>query len=199
MHAVRLEQQLERRLTVGDGGNRSVWVILGGLLLLLLIGSAMGGKSKTKAPPPKPLDNARAVLVSGGDGIGRTIIVPGCNGPSVPPAKDGGPPRPTENGVALQLPAAPAGRLILVPDCVKKSPDAFKSSSELPSAAFVLPVGSQTPGSPPLKLGAQTEVLVPRGSRAETVIVPPCTGEGIKKDVVLSPGPGTTTGTAQRC
>ncbi|MGI8623817.1 MAG: hypothetical protein ACR2NB_10120 [Solirubrobacteraceae bacterium] len=201
MHAVRLEQQLERRLTVNGGPNRSVWVIIGGLLLVLLIGSDLGGKSKpAPPPPPKPLDNARAVLVAGGDGVARTIVVPPCNAPPVSAPQDGSAAQSTPNGVTLRLSAAPAARVVLVPDCVKKSTGgAFKASGELPASAFVLPVGSQAPGSPALKVGAQTQVLVPGGSRAATVIVAPCTGAVAKKDVILSPGPGTSTAAAQPC
>jgi len=198
VHAVRLEQQLERRLTVGGSRNRTVYVIIGVLALLLLIGSSVGGKSKSAAAPPKPVDNARAVLVAGGDGVDRTIVVAPCNA-AAESVQDGSAPRPTANSVALQLPAAPAPRIVLVPDCVEKRSGAFTASKELPAAAFVLPVGSRTPGSPALKVAAQTQVLVPRGSRAAIVIVPPCTGSAAKQDVVLSPAAGIAIATAQPC
>lgn len=193
MHAVCLEQQLERRLTVGgSSGNRSVWIIIGALLFVFVIGSAVGGKSKSKPAPPKPLDNARAVLLPGGDGIDRTIVVPACNAP--PDAA-----QPDDKAVVLQLTAGETARVVLVPDCIEKRDGAFEESGELPSAAFVLPVGSQSPRSPALKVVAETQVLVPHGSRATTVVVAPCTGVAAKKDVVLSPGEGATSDAAPPC
>jgi hypothetical protein len=187
-------------LTVHETRNRTVWIAIGVLALLLIIGSAAGGgKSKTsKPPPPPPLDNARAVIISGGDGSARTVVVSPCQAPVASTRQNVGKHRPTRNAVVFETPAQPAARIVLVPDCIKPDPGQT-ASGESPAAAFVLPVGSQKPSSPTLKVAAQTQVLVPRGSRATTVIVPPCTGAAVKRDVVLSPGPGTTVATAPAC
>lgn len=180
-----------------DGRNRSIWIIIGGLLLVFVIGSAGGGKSKSTPPPPKPLDNARAVLLPGGDGVDRTLLVPPCGAP--PPSAKGSVRTPTPDAVTLQVAAGPAARVVLVPDCIAKRAGAFKANAVKSSAAFVLPVGSQSPRSPALKVGAQTQILVPRGSPAATLIVPPCTGAAPKRNLVLSPAPGATEASAQQC
>lgn len=177
------------------GGNRTIWLSIGGLALALIIGAAVagGGKSKSTPLPPPPLDDARAVLIAGADNTDRTLLVPPCNGPPGSARRNLAAGRPTSNSVVLRVPASLSARVVLVPDCVKGTSD------EAPAAAFVLPVGSQSPRSGALKLVAQTQVLVPRGSRAKTLIVPPCAGDVPKQDTILSPEAPTPVVTAPRC
>lgn len=189
-----------------DPGNKTAYVTIGVLIFLLVVGVALAGKPKSKTTPPKPLSNARAVLVSGG-GVARTIVVSPCNTPVASTEREIAAGRPAPNAVTLGLPAGPDARAVLVPDCLKASAGATASGS-LPAAAFVLPIGTRVAANTTLQIGAQTQILVPSGSRARTVIVPPCSavpakrpvpGRNGRQDVVLSPGGGTDTATAPEC
>lgn len=181
-------------------GNRTIYATIVGLALVLIIGSAVGGGSKSKsapAPPAPPINNARAVVIDGGD-VDRQVVVSPCHAPTAITEQDVQQGRSTPNAVALDVPADAGPRVVLVPDCVKPPPK--EGEAGLPAAAFVLPAGSEAPGSRPLKVEARTQVLVPGDSRVERLIVPPCTGEAPKQDVVVSPAEGEPTTVAiRRC
>lgn len=190
-----------------EQGNTTVYVTIGVLFVLLLLGGAAGSKPKPKPPAPKPLDNARAVLLAGGDGVTRTLVVPPCNAPVGSTERDVAAGRPPPNAVILELPAGSEPRAVLVPDCLEASAGVTASGS-LPAAAFVLPIGTRAAANPTLQVGAQTQIIVPAGSRAHTIIVPPCSGAASsqpvpnqrgRQDVVLSPNAGTDRATAPDC
>jgi len=211
----RAASDAERAERMNDGkaqqSNKTVYVTIGVLLLLLGVGSALGeivskSQSAPPPPPPAPLDNARAVLLAGDDGVTRTVVVAPCNTPVAATKREVAAGRPAPNAVTVELPADPEGRAVLVPDCLEASAGATASGS-LPAAAFVLPIGTEAAENKVLQIGAQTQVIVPGGSPVRTVIVPPCSGTPAKpapgnrgeQDVVLSPASGTDTATAPEC
>ncbi len=196
--------------------NRTPLVVMVGLVLVMVIGAVAADSLKGKkgtTEPPGPLDNARAVLLPAGDGIDRTVVVPPCNTPPESTANDVSAGRPAPNATMFQLSAADEGQAVLVPDCIRGS-TAVTAGGDLPAAAFVLPVGVRAAANQTLQVGAQSQVIVPAGSSARIVVVPPCTGARPRpsgtpttpaaagatgSDVILDPREGTDVVTAPSC
>lgn len=195
--------------------NRVPLAVMVGLVAVLVIGAVAADslKSKGTTEPPGPLDNARAVLLPAGDGIDRRVVVPPCNTPPESTANDVAAGRPAPNAAMFQLPGAGEEQAVLVPDCIRGS-TAVTAGGDLPAAAFVLPVGVRAAANPTLQIGAQSQIILPAGSSARTVVVPPCTGARPRpsgtpttpaaagatgSDVVLDPHEGTDVVTAPSC
>ena len=196
--------------------NRTPLAVMVGLVVVLVLGAvaaaSLKGK-KTTTEPPGPLDNARAVLLPAGDGVDRRVVVPPCRTPPETTANDVAAGRPAPNAVMFQVSATGEAQAVLVPDCIRGS-TAVTATGDVPTAAFVLPVGVRAPANPTLQIGAQSQVIVPAGSSARTVVVPPCTGARPRPsgtpttpaaagapgaDVVLDPRGGTDVVTAPSC
>lgn len=195
--------------------NRVPLAVMVGLVAVLVIGAVAADslKSKGTTEPPGPLDNARAVLLPAGDGIDRRVVVPPCNTPPESTANDVAAGRPAPNAAMFQLSGADEEQAVLVPDCIRGS-TAVTAGGDLPAAAFVLPVGVRAAANPTLQIGAQSQIILPAGSSARTVVVPPCTGARPRpsgtpttpaaagatgSDVVLDPREGTDVVTAPSC
>lgn len=195
--------------------NRVPLAVMVGLVAVLVIGAVAADslKSKGTTEPPGPLDNARAVLLPAGDGIERRVVVPPCNTPPESTASDVAAGRPAPNAAMFQLSGGDDEQAVLVPDCIRGS-TAVTAGGDLPAAAFVLPVGVRAAANPTLQIGAQSQIILPAGSSARTVVVPPCTGARPRpsgtpttpaaagatgSDVVLDPREGTDVVTAPSC
>lgn len=189
-----------------EGGTKVPWFVAGFLVVLLILaGSVAGGSSSmsmSTMPMPPPA-NARGVLLPA-DGVPRTVVVPSCGTPASIASQTG----PSGSGpgvVRLQLSGSSGARALLVPDCTKPKGGAPAPGAPPPSAAFLLPVGTTQLQDSSAQLSSRSQVLVPAGSRAKTVVVPACvTGgqapPGAKhQDVVLSPKQGSDSATAPSC
>jgi hypothetical protein len=180
------------------GSNRSVWIVLFVLLVLLVGGSVIAGTSTTSSQVNQGL---RAVVVPTGD-IARTVIVPPCGTGS--PVSSGGTANVLVTGATVvELPQGSGVRLVLVPRCAAGS-GASGGQSLLPSAAFVprpntpIPTlgGSSASGSSGPVVGdpsaATSQLAVTAGSDVHTVVVPPCTGKSTgPAESVLASAPAT--------
>ena len=195
--------------------NRTPLAVMVGLVAVLVIGAVVADslKGKSTTEPPGPLDNARAVLLPAGDGIDRRVVVPPCNTPPESTANDVAAGRPVPNAALFRVSGTGEAQAVLVPDCIRGS-TAVTAGGDLPAAAFVLPVGVRAAANPTLQIGAQSQIIVPAGSSARTVVVPPCTGARPRpsgtpttpaaggatgSDVVLDPREGTDVVTAPSC
>lgn len=168
---------------------RTPLLVIAGVAFVLLVGGLVAPK-KSKAPPvpPPPPADARAIVLSG-DGTTRTIVIPTCG--ETTPGPDG--------NVRFSLSGT---RTVLVPDCA--APTSPPSSAPKQSSALVLPVGADKLVDAALLVGTRQQVLVPAGSKARTIVVPPCIhgrapgGPAKHQDVIISPA-GATTATAPAC
>ncbi|MDQ3609849.1 MAG: hypothetical protein M3459_13280 [Actinomycetota bacterium] len=196
--------------------NRTPLAVMVGLVVVMVIGAvaadSLKGK-KTSTEPPVPVDNARAVLLPAGDGVDRRVVVPPCRTPPETTANDLAAGRPVPNAAVFRLSGSGEAQAVLVPDCIRGS-TAVTAGGDLPAAAFVLPVGVRAATNPTLQIAAQSQIIVPAGSGARTVVVPPCTGArprpsgtpttpaaaGVPgSDVVLDPSGETDVVTAPSC
>lgn len=182
--------------------NRTLFAIMAAVALAFIIGGLAVGKKKTSTEPPLPPGNARALVVPTDDAA-RTVVIAPCGTDPEETARDARQDENTPNTVRFEFPRRGGDRAVLVPDC---SPQAgvSGSTSGLPAAAFVLPVGTKENRLyvPPLR--SESQVLVPAGSDARTVVLTPCTGQlggeggrpaparagGGNQDAVLEPEPG---------
>jgi hypothetical protein len=157
--------------------NRTPLAVMVGLIAVMVIGAVAADslKSESSTVPPEPLDNARAVLLQSGDGVARTVVVPPCRTPPETTANDIAAGRPVPNAVLFRLSRSGAAQAVLVPECIRGS-TAVTAGGDLPAAAFVLPVGVRATANPTLQIGAQSQVIVPAGSSARAIVVPPCAG-----------------------
>jgi hypothetical protein len=147
-----------------------VWYVMGAIALVGIVGGLLASKkSKTKTD-----EGARAVVVPGD--AARTVVVPPCNPPAAVTEANAAALRDVQGTTAVTLPPAPAARTVVVPRCVTGA----AGSPALPSAAFVLRAGEEVraesggKGGDPIAKGVRVQLLVPRGSRARTVVVPRC-------------------------
>ena len=182
--------------------NKTLFVIMGVVALLFIIGGLAVGKKKKSTEPPLPPGNARALVVPTDDAR-RTVVVAPCGTDPADTARDAREDENTPNTVRFELPRNGGDRAVLVPDCSPQS-GVSGSTSGLPAAAFILPVGTKENRLyvPPIR--AESQVLVPAGGKARTVVLAPCTGQlggeagkpaparegGANQDAVLEPEEG---------
>lgn len=166
-----------------------VWIIGAGLVLLLVAVSIAASALKGKKPAPK---GARALIVPTADRA-RTVVVPPCNtGEPVTGATAASQVR-TLGATAVQLPRGSGTRVVMIPRCTAGAGTTANPGANLPSAAFVLRIGARVPPDRTGALGGfRSQLIVPTGSQASTIVVPPCTGEGAsgRRAVVLAPRAG---------
>jgi hypothetical protein len=184
--------------------NKLPWVVGGILIAVLVVGAlALGGDKEKKAAPVAPPENARALSLP--VNRARTVIVPPCNTPVPQTTRSAARGQGTPGATTLALPRGSGVRFVLVPHCL---PDAGVTSApgNLPSAAFVLP-GAERPTEGQRgsfiygELNARTQLILPNGSTARTIVVPPCAKKTAgKRDVVLdAPRAGSRTVVAPSC
>jgi hypothetical protein len=154
--------------------NRTVFIIMVVVALIFLIGGLMVGKKEPSTEPPLPPANARALVVPTDD-ASRTVVVAPCGTDAADTARKQRAEKAVPNTVRFEFPRGSGDRAVLVPDC---SPQAgvSGSSSGIPSAAFVLPVGTRENSLQVPPLRAESQLLVPKGGKAKTIVLGPCSG-----------------------
>jgi hypothetical protein len=154
--------------------NRTLFVIMAVVALLFLVVGLLAGKKETSSEPPLPPANARALVVPTDDAA-RTVVVAPCGTDASDTARDERGDKATPNTVRFTFPRGGGDRAVLIPDC---SPQAgvSGSTSGIPAAAFVLPVGTRENSLQVPPLRAESQLLVPKGGKAKTVVLGPCSG-----------------------
>jgi hypothetical protein len=173
------------------------WIVGGALIVLLVVIGAVvsGGGSKSKSKAKSPPEGGRAVVLP--VERARTVVVPPCDTPVSTTARNAAAGRGTPGATTLALPKGPGVRTLLVPHCLPRT-GATNAAGDLPSAAFIV-AGSErlTEGQEgdvtADGVAARSKVILPDGSDATTIVVPPCRKKatGKARDVVLSAASGT--------
>jgi hypothetical protein len=184
--------------------NRVPW-IAGAALVVLLVGGALlvggGKKSKSKSPASAP-ETARALVVP--TDRPRTVVIPPCQTPLQDTVRQAESGRPTPGATTFELPRAPGVRTLLVPHC-QPGTGATNADGSVPSLAVVLADRerlSEDQGSIRAEgFLARSQLVLPGGSSAGTIIVPPCAKKGAAKgrDAVLSGDGGSDLAVAPVC
>jgi hypothetical protein len=152
---------------------RTVWVVMGVLVLALAIPAVM--KKEKKSEPHQ--EASRLVRVP--TEVQRRVIVPPCGtGVSVTTIKPDALAK-TAGSVAILLKKGRGDRLVLVPRCRASQGAAASEGVNLPSAAFLLPIGAQVTAGRGGSAEAGTELVesqlyIPANSGITTVVVPRC-------------------------
>jgi hypothetical protein len=154
--------------------NRTLFIIMAVVALLFVLVGLLVGKKETSSEPPLPPANARALVVPTDDAA-RTVVVAPCGTDASDTATDERKDKSTPNTVRFTFPRGGGDRAVLIPDC---SPQAgvSGSTSGIPAAAFVLPVGTRENSLQVPPLRAESQLLVPKGGKAKTVVLGPCSG-----------------------
>src|SRR3954451_7986248 len=167
--------------------NRIAFIVGGVLIVLFAIGMVAFGGKKKSTPAAVPPESARVLSVPANRA--RTVVIPPCNTPVEQTTRNAASGQPTPGATTLRFPAGSGTRYVLIPHC---QTDAVTSNpGNIPSAAYALASGERPPegqgGS--LSAGAftaRTQLILPNGSTATTVVVPPCKEKTAgKRDVVL--------------
>jgi hypothetical protein len=186
------------------GSNRTIWVVMITLLVALVAGGVLAGKSTM----PSPVNQGMRAVIVPTDDAARTVAVTPCGtGAPISSGK-------TANvfdvvGVTMiGLPQGTGVRIVLIPRCAAGS-GAAAGTSLLPSAAFVPRPGTKVPppgsgksssssgssSSAPIVAdpkAATSELVVSPGSDVRTVVVSPCTRASAGPALVdLGSSPGT--------
>jgi len=183
--------------------NKTLFVIMAVVAALFIIVGLAVGKKKEEAMEPKPLPGNARALVLPTDDDSRTVVIAPCGTDPEDSARDAREDRSTPNTVRLQFPRGGGDRALLVPDCSPQA-GASGSTSGLPAAAFVLPVGTRENRLEVPPLRAESQLVVPQEGAAKTIVVSPCTGQlggeagrpapsregGANQDAVLEPEEG---------
>jgi hypothetical protein len=197
------QEDVHEEVPGAGASNRTLAIIMGAVLALFVIGGIALGTKKPdeEAEPPLPPGNARA-LVLPTDDAARTVVVAPCGTDPKDSADDAREDRATPNTVRLEFPRGGGDRALLVPDCSPRA--GVSATARLPSAAFILPVGTKENSLQVPPLRAESQALVPQGGKARTVVISPCTGQlggeagkpapsregGANQDAVLEPEEG---------
>jgi hypothetical protein len=166
-----------------------------------LIADALKGPSTAN-------QGTRAVIVSTAD-RSRAVVVPPCNtGVPITPRNASGQAT-TLGATVVAFPQGPGTRVVLVPRCSQSNGVGTSGTLNLPSAAFVLKAGTRitagkgSQGKSPSATNVHSQLIVPPGSAARTIVVPPCrpqSGSGRGNAVVVAPPrAGSATSLAPRC
>jgi hypothetical protein len=197
-------EEVEEEVPGAGAPNRTVTIIIAVIAVLFIaIGLAVGKAEEELMPPPGPIPgNARALVVPTDDAA-RTVVVAPCGTDASDTSRQEKEDKAVPNTIRFEFPKGGGDRAVLVPDC---SPQAGVSGANkgLPSAAFVLPVGSRENQLeiPPLR--GESQLVVPQRGKAKTVVLTPCSGEqggeagkpvpartgGQNQDAVLEPESG---------
>jgi hypothetical protein len=154
---------------------RTVWVVMGVLAVGLAIPAALIGKDAKKTKPQQEASRLLRVPTESS----RRVIVPPC-GTGVPVASI--PPdalAKTPGSIAFRFKKGRGDRLVLVPRCRASQGAAPSEGVNLPSAAFVLPVGAQVTAGRGGSAMAGTELVqsqlyIAAHSEIDTIVVPRC-------------------------
>jgi hypothetical protein len=179
--------------------SRTPWVVI--ILLALGLGIPLALITEKKSEPHQEVSRLIRVPTE----RVRRIIIPPC-GTGVPVATV----KPeslakTPGSVTFRLKRGRGDRLVLVPRC-RASQDAQPSEgSNLPAAAFVLPVGAQVTAGRGGSAQAGTELVqsqlfIPANSSIKDIVVPRCIERKVQatetatgRTLILKPQPGRKT------
>jgi hypothetical protein len=155
--------------------NRTLFIIMAVVALIFLVGGLLMGTTEPSKEPPLPPANARALVVPTDDAA-RTVVVAPCGTDAAETAKNQQADKATPNTVRFAFPRGGGDRAVLIPDCSPQAGVSAGGAGSTPSAAFVLPVGTRENSLqiPPLR--AESQLLVPKGGKAKTVVLGPCSG-----------------------
>jgi hypothetical protein len=173
------------------------FAVMGVLLLALAVPAALRENPEHTEPHQ---ELARAVLVP--TEKERRVIVPPCGTgvpvASIPPEKLAT----TSGAISFILKQERGDRIVLVPRCRASKGASPSEGANLPSAAFILPLGARIEAGRGGSVEAGTELVqsqlvVPANSSIETVIVPRCieskpeaTVTATGRALILDPQPG---------
>jgi len=168
--------------------NKVPWVVAGILIVIFGIGAFVVSKSKEETPTNKPApETARALVVPGT--LARTVVIAPCNTPveQTTSVADRGEVPP--GATVVELPQGGGSRYVMVPHC--KGGGTTAAPGNIPSSALVLAAKVRpiegTGGTFGIQgANARTQLILPNGSKATTIVVPPCKkASSGQRDVVL--------------
>jgi hypothetical protein len=152
---------------------RVAWIVMAGLVVIMG-GIAIAMKKQTSKPQQEA---ARLVRVP--TERDREVIVPPCGTGTNVAATNPRALAKTPGAIAFRLQKGNGDRLVLVPRCRASQGAAPSEGVNLPSAAFILPIGAQVTagrgGS--AEAGAElveSQLVVPANSTIETIVVGGC-------------------------
>src|SRR3954451_17161150 len=100
--------------------NRLAWIVLGGLIVLLAVGTlALGGKKKSKSSSKVPQETARALAMPAN--VPRTVVVPPCNTAVEQTSRATARGEATPGATTVEIPRGSGVRFVLVPPCQPKA------------------------------------------------------------------------------
>jgi hypothetical protein len=154
---------------------RTPWVVMIVLVVVLGGATAIALKDKDKTAPRQEASRLLRVPTE----KARVVIVPPCGtgvnvASETPKAL-----RKTPGTIAFRLAKGRGDRLVLVPRCRASQGAAASEGVELPSAAFILPIGAQVTAGRGGSAEAGTErvesqLFVPANSTIKTIVVTRC-------------------------
>jgi hypothetical protein len=152
---------------------RTVWIVMA-VLIVVLGGVAIAMKKKTTTPKQE----ASRLLRVPTDRTRRVIVPPCGTGTNVAATKADVLVK-TPGTIAFLLQKETGERLVLVPRCRASQGAAASEGVNLPSAAFVLPVGAQVTAGRGGSAQAGTEkvesqIAIFANSPVDTVVIPRC-------------------------
>ena len=172
--------------------NKVPWIVGGVLILLLVIGVVCATKQKEKsaAKIPPPPESARAVVVP--VNRARTVVIPPCNTPVSDTTSEAAKGIAVPGATFFQLPREGGVRNLLVPHCQVGKTGSTNLAGDIPSAAFVLPEKERLTKDGEGRIHykgviADSQLTLPNGSRASTIVIPGCTTKEASKgrDIVI--------------
>jgi hypothetical protein len=173
--------------------NRIPFIVGGVLIVLFAIGMVAFGGKKKSTPPPVPPESARVLSVPANRA--RTVVVPPCNTPVQQTSSAAAKGQTVPGATTFELPRGSGVRFVLVPHCQPKA-GVTEDPGSIPSAAIVLaggqrPTEAQGGNFSAAGANARTQLILPNGSAARTVVVPPCKNKTAGKRDVALPGNGS--------
>jgi hypothetical protein len=153
--------------------SRVAWIVMAGLILILG-GIAIAMKKETT----KPKQEASRLLRVPTDTARRVIVPPCGTGTNVATIKADALVK-TPGTIAFRLQKETGERLVLVPRCRASQGAAASEGVNLPSAAFILPIGAQVTAGRGGSAQAGTELVesqiaVFANSPVRTIVIPRC-------------------------
>jgi hypothetical protein len=152
---------------------RTVWIVMAALVVILG-GVAIAMKKKTTTPKQE----ASRLLRVPTDRARRVIVPPCGTGTNVAATKADVLVK-TPGTIAFRLQKLTGERLVLVPRCRASQGAAASEGVNLPSAAFILPIGAQVTAGRGGSAQAGTEkvesqIAIFANSPVDTVVIPRC-------------------------
>jgi hypothetical protein len=166
-----------------------------GVLIALL--AAVGIATKKNTPKPFKTEGSLAVVLPAADRA-RTVVVPPCSPATVISAANAASQISVPGAVAVAVPQGAPPRTLVIPRCSARAAPS-PGAANVPSALFVLGPGETVSAQPnvpkggdPVAFGIKTQVTVPTGSPAVTIVAAPCQGKAaVVKTTVLKPAGGS--------